>query len=976
MTTIAGSYSARPAYSIRLDVTLYEQDIPNNRSRFNYRLYIRHDTSASNGTYANTARAYAAFLDGVTIASGSHNFLMGPSGDYVGKEITIASGITGWFDHDPDGTIGTAGSVAISAYHNMSPDIMGNASASGSHAVPTIPRATVPTVSPVSGNTGATYTINHTPAASTFYHDIAYSLDGGSTWTNIITNLAGTDTSTDWTPAHTLLPNTTSVTAIIRVITRDSSGGTIIGTETVNLPLTVPATVKPTISSVTWVDDQTSGPDMPTLMGGAGRFVQRWSKLKPTVASAGASGSTVTDTDVSQGGQTTDSGVAFGLPVATSGAVPFTAIATDSRTRVSDTFIDTVAVTAYNYPSLPTPTIVRTSDAGGTTPSPVGTYLRITPAASVSSINFSGEKNLLEYQIRSRLKGGSWSVVQAWTAVGVVGTTWTTPKMLSGYLSSAEYEVEVSIRDLFGKNGFATASTVKSVAVPIPSESVHMNWTKDGVAFGRYHQGIAFVEVGGDVQIDDNLNVDGDVDVLNTLDVAGDIQKSGVTILSPTETRPGIAEIANQAETDAGVDDVRYVTPLKLKTYLYSEKAVGAVAADWTVGKPDVTITGIGTVSAFLGANDIDVQPGATVSLTKIGSDWIIDGVLNSGPKYPKWVPITPGSGWAWGTGLFYVGGQGNQHAKPSVSRTAYGYVEVKGNMQRTSAAAANSVIATLPVGFRPLVAQRFAVWSAGTTLGVEVQTNGNIIALMTTGTDVYLDGIRFNNDPALTWTNITYLNGFNDFNSPTIPGGQYAKDAIGRVYYRGQVKGGSAAPMQTIPAALRQNAALGTNITFGLWGVGTMNRMDIQTASSQLQEVYSTTGAGASSLAIDPVTWLADGFSVDPELAASYNYNSVGYHVFNFNAGGDYGGGFTGRRVTKTADGMVKMAGLIQSVGIGGVIMYLPKGMRPSGVRQFPTEMTDNIGLLYVLPNGAVIPAAGSTTWISLDGIQFLAEQ
>lgn len=459
----------------------------------------------------------------------------------VGQTITIASG-SFTVTHDTDGTKTLSPSFSASALSTIT-----TASGSGSMVLTTIPRATQPTVSPTSGETGATYTITHTPASSAFYHDIAYSLDGGGSYTNIITNLVGTDTSTDWTPAHTLLPDATGVTAIIRVITYASSGGSVIGTKTVNLPLTVPASVKPTVSSVAWVDSQVSAPDMPTLMGAAGRFVQKWSKLKPTVTSAGAGGSTITDAEVTQNGQTTPSGTAFGLPIALSGSVPYSVIATDSRGRTSDAYVNTIAVTAYNYPSLPTPTVTRTSDAGGTIPSPTGTYLAITPVASVSSLNFSGEKNLLEWQVRTRPVGGSWTVKQAWTATGVSGNTWTTPVVYSGYSSSVAHEVEVSIRDLFGKNGYDSTNTVKVLSVIVPSETVFMDWDgNNGIGLGKYRAN-------------------------GMLDVNGDIYQGGLPVVdfgdAATTSLPGISELATDAETIAGTDATRTVTPHGLQAY-------------------------------------------------------------------------------------------------------------------------------------------------------------------------------------------------------------------------------------------------------------------------------------------------------------------------------------------------------------------------------------------------------------------------
>lgn len=70
-----------------------------------------------------------------------------------------------------------------------------------------------------------------------------------------------------------------------------------------------------------------------------------------------------------------------------------------------------------------------------------------------------------------------------------------------------------------------------------------------------------------------------------------------------TETQAGIAEIATQAETDAGADDTRIVTPLKLATYV----AGGSGAGSFT----DLTATG--TVS-FTGATGGITMTSATAS--------------------------------------------------------------------------------------------------------------------------------------------------------------------------------------------------------------------------------------------------------------------------------------------------------------------------------------------------------------------------
>lgn len=537
-------------YQLHLDLAQVSQDVALNQSTVSWVLYI----TKGSGTGAWTGYSCSWSSSGSSGSIGSYDFRSYSS-------LTLGSG-TFTVTHAADGT-GTANSSGSFSESDPDPEL-GNGTVYASLALTTIPRATQPTVSPASGNTAATYTIGHTPAVSTFYHDVAYSLDNGATYTNIQTNIVGTDVSTDWTPAHSLIPNAGSLTAILRVITRQTSGGTIIGTKTVSLPLTVPSSVKPTISSVAWADAQVSAPDMPTLMGGSGRFVQGWSKLKPTVTSAGAGGSTVTGVEVTQNGQVTPSGTAFGLPIALSGSVPYSAIATDSRARTSDVYANTVDVTAYNFPNLPTPTVTRTSDAGGTTPSPTGTYLAITPAASVSTLIFgAAEKNLLEWRVRIKQAGGAYSTVQDWTASTVSGNTWTTKYVAAGpYLSSNEYVVEVSIRDVFGKNGYSTSSTVVTKEVTVPSELVFMDWDgNSGIGLGGYRR-YGMLDVHGDIYAPKLY--------------ATDLYQGGYRAFD-------LSKIASGAQTAAKTDNTLVVTPLGLAS---TEPLVEVFTANGTWTKP------------------------------------------------------------------------------------------------------------------------------------------------------------------------------------------------------------------------------------------------------------------------------------------------------------------------------------------------------------------------------------------------------
>lgn len=63
----------------------------------------------------------------------------------------------------------------------------------------------------------------------------------------------------------------------------------------------------------------------------------------------------------------------------------------------------------------------------------------------------------------------------------------------------------------------------------------------------------------------------------------------GTASAAASETVSGIAEIATQAETDAGVDDLRIVTPLKLKTSVFAAKRFAVTFGDGAATQYTIT---------------------------------------------------------------------------------------------------------------------------------------------------------------------------------------------------------------------------------------------------------------------------------------------------------------------------------------------------------------------------------------------------
>jgi len=63
----------------------------------------------------------------------------------------------------------------------------------------------------------------------------------------------------------------------------------------------------------------------------------------------------------------------------------------------------------------------------------------------------------------------------------------------------------------------------------------------------------------------------------------------GTSASQATETAAGIAELATQAETNTGTDDLRIVTPLKLKNFTGFVKKVSAAFGDGAATQYDIT---------------------------------------------------------------------------------------------------------------------------------------------------------------------------------------------------------------------------------------------------------------------------------------------------------------------------------------------------------------------------------------------------
>lgn len=315
-----------------------------------------------------------------------------PAGGQWYASVDFAQGVTAQtISHNSSGAASTAFAVNVklasssySAYPKM-------CSGTVTVSLPTIPR--VSGISAAGVELGTQMTITLDRKSSGFTDAVKWSCGTAS---GTIAE-KGSGTRHYFTPSIELAQqNTTGTTVPVTITVETYSGSTKIGTGSMTVTCTIPASVKPAVGTITLTDNK-------GYSGTYGGYVQSKSELRVQAASSGSYGSTITKT-VIQVGSLSAAGAdkTFSLP--NSGTVTVKVTVTDSRGRTG-TKSTTVTVLKYAAPSTTLVSITR-CDADGTQ-NPTGAYGK---AVFTNTITSLGSHNTATHTVRYRKRGtSSWS---------------------------------------------------------------------------------------------------------------------------------------------------------------------------------------------------------------------------------------------------------------------------------------------------------------------------------------------------------------------------------------------------------------------------------------------------------------------------------------------------------------------------------------------------------------------------------------
>ena len=427
-------------YHLYMTITQNKRNASTNQSNVTVKMYAQSDSS-SYGAYNLDASGNTVKMT----VNGKQVVNKTMAMDFRNKATVQLASWTGAISHGSDGSkkLDCSGSFSISGSSYLSG---GNISCS--IQLESIPRATKPTLSDSTVALGSAVTINISPAASGWTHNIYYRIGTGD-WVRFATDVKSNYSWTVPLGIASSYPTATKGTITIGLNTYNGSAQ-IGGTQTVNLNITIPASVAPSVSSVT-VSEAASG------LSNFG-FVQTKSKLKIVASASGSYSSSIRSYVYNIGSQSysgLENTYTMVEEVRDSGTVAVTVTVTDSRGRTASKTVS-ITVLAYSPPQITHFECSRCGDANGSA-NANGQYLKVTFGYSVSPLN---NKNKASYLLKySVYDDGKWGGLTSGTQYTYSETFISATAILN---TASTYQIGLVVTDSFG-----TASFYKEIGTAV-----------------------------------------------------------------------------------------------------------------------------------------------------------------------------------------------------------------------------------------------------------------------------------------------------------------------------------------------------------------------------------------------------------------------------------------------------------------------------------------------------------------------------
>lgn len=451
---ITGSYSTATGVDLNLVADYsYTQNTSANTSTVTVTLKLKHRSlraSSVSGSYLSVAGNKSNYSKTISQSSDSLT-----ETTLATKTVTVSHSSTG------------KGECAIKATFvfngTYSGKYIGTLTINKTLTLKDIPRSSSLSVV-TSMNTGTSLKATITPSDSSFKHKIRYIVDGTNKFTSDF--IAAGTTSYSYTIPHSWSPDDSSKKMTVRLYTYNSSG-TLIASTDKYVSINVPASVVPTVKSLT-----------PTVSSGlSGNYVQGKSKVKLTVVANAGSGSNITNyyyegknVSGSNTSITSTSASQTSGTLQSSGSITYKVRVKDARGRYSEWFSVKITVQPYAIPKITSIKAQRCLSDG--TLDNNGTYAKVTVKTTHSSVNNANTATV-------KLTNSKDSYATAKQVISSTSGTNTYSGVYgSGFAIDSSYTIKATITDEY--------NATHTLSAPLKAAPRALNVAKygNGVAIG------------------------------------------------------------------------------------------------------------------------------------------------------------------------------------------------------------------------------------------------------------------------------------------------------------------------------------------------------------------------------------------------------------------------------------------------------------------------------------------------------------